>query len=195
MISCQSKSHGKIHKYYQCPVSANKGSKICKTNLVRKEEAEEAVFYRIQEIVKQPEIIKKFIVKVEQETNVDTSSLEENLKNLNKELNIIHKKKKENLELEFEGNIDIETLQERLKYIKDREQKIIKQIDSIQEKIESINRQTLICSYNNSSYFRKFCVEIFKKAKVEDKKALYASIIESISVTPGDTTDSRKVDK
>lgn len=194
MISCQRKGKNVTHKYYQCSTYFNKGSKICKTNLIRKKDAEEYVFNRIKEIVQDPKIVEVIIKKAEQETTIDTAPLEQNLKNLNKELEKILKKKNENLELEFSGKIDIDTLQERLNFIKTKEEEIKNKIKNIEEKIEDANSQIKVSPKVIELILKNF-VEIFEKADVQDKKKLYASIIEKITVTKGDTPDSRKIDK
>lgn len=194
MISCQKKGKNVTHKYYQCSVYFNKGSKICKSNLIRKKDAEEYVFNRIKEIVQDPKIVEAIIKKMEIETTVNTTPLEQNLKNLNKELEKISRKKNENLELEFEGKIDIDTLQERLSFIKIKEEDITRKVNELEEKINSINNQVKISPKAIKSILENF-IEIFQKADTLDRKALYVSIIEKITVTKGDSTDSRKIDK
>lgn len=200
MISCQSKKKNKktgdetVHKYYQCSVAFNKGSKVCKTNLVRKKEAEDYVFNRIKEIVKQPEIIEAIVRKTKEETDLDITPLKESLKKLENELNLIKKKENENFELEFKGNIDIDILQQRLSFLKKKEQEVLNKIYNIQEKIDEIDGQG-----NMNSEVIRFSLEnfihIFENAKIEDKKALYNSIIESISVNPGNTPKQRTINK
>jgi len=200
MISCQSKKKNKktgdetVHKYYQCSVAFNKGSKVCKTNLIRKLEVEEYVFNKIKEIVKQPEIIEAIVNKSKQETDIDIFPLKENLKKLNKELDKIKKMKTENFELQFKGEIDIDMLQQQFSFLKEKEQEVLNQILSIEEKINEIKGQ-LSMDANTIRFLLENFVEVFENADMEDKKALYNSIIESISVNPGNTPKERTVNK
>lgn len=200
MISCQSKKKNKknntekVHKYYQCSVSFNKGSQVCKTNLMRKTETEEYVFNRIKEIVKQPEIVEAIINKSKQETDIDVAPLKENLKKLEKELEKIKKKKDENLELEFKGDIDIDMLQQRLVFLKKKEQEVLNQILNIEEKIDEADGQGCL-NADIIGFALKNFVGIFGNADIGDKKALYNSIIESISVNPGNTPSQRTINK
>lgn len=200
MISSQSTKKNKktgekkVHKYYQCSISANKGGGVCKANLMRKEEAENYVFNRIKEIVKQPKIVESIIRKSKRETDIDTTPLKQNLKKLERELDRIKKKKNENLELEFKELIDIDILQQRLAFLKKKEQETLNQILNIEEKIDNSEGQGNINADIIRLALENF-VSIFEKANMLDKKALYKSIIESISVNTGNTPSKRTINK
>lgn len=197
MISHRTPKKGKVgeyYRYYQCSNFFNKGSSVCKSNLVNADIAEAYVLNRINEIVNSKEIINAIIKKVEKESTIDTSHLEIELKRLKKEIETINVKKSETLELEYQNKIDINTLTQRLSFLDKKEATVNKQIKSIEVELSTNENQVNIKPKMIKAILENF-TKIFNNSNITKKKLLLKSIIDSISIHQGKTTKDRIVDK
>lgn len=183
-----------IYRYYKCLTSVDKGSKACKANLVNADKAEEKVLRRINEVVKSKKIIEGIINKIEKEAYIDTTPLENKLKEHKNELKKIEDGRKEHLKLRYEKSIDIKTLDEMLKYFDQIESENNNEIDSIQNELNNIYNKVKVEPEKVRTILENF-TQIFEKADIAKKKTLLKSIIESISVIQGESARDRKVDK
>lgn len=185
---------GEFYRYYQCSNFFNKGSSVCKSNLVKADKAEEEVLRKINEIVRSKEIIEAIINRMERQSYVDITPLENQLKEIKKKLKKLDDKKSEYLEQEFEGEIDITTLDERLKHLASKKSKASDEFNSIQNEINNVNSQIKIEPEKVRAILENFEL-IFEKADIVKKKKLLKSVIESISVIQGESARDRKVGK
>lgn len=190
----KSKSSNQYYRYYQCSSFFNKGKAVCNSNLIRAGEAEEYVLNRIKELVNSQEIVDAIIKKIESTNNIDTTHIEKELKNLKKELKNIIDRKTETLELEYENKIDINTLNQRLTFLDNKEKEVNNKINSIENELTAIENEVKINPTAIRTILENF-IGIFSKSNIEKKKLLLKSLIESISITKGDSSRNRKIDK
>lgn len=199
MISHRTVKKGKsgesiIYRYYKCLNSVSKGSEACKSNLVNADKAELEVLSRINEVVKSKEIIEAIINRMEKESYIDTTPLENKLKEHKKEIKKIADGRKEHLQLRYEKSIDIKTLDEMLKYFDQIESENNNEIDSIQNELNNIYNKVKVEPEKVRAILENF-TQIFEKADIVKKKMLLKSIIERVSVIQGESSRDRKVDK
>lgn len=199
MISHRTVKKGKsgecvIYRYYKCLNSVDKGSIVCKSNLVNADKAEEKVLSRINEVVKSKKIIEAIINKMEKDAYIDTTPLENKLKEHKKELKKIEDGRKEHLQLRYEKSIDIKTLDEMLKYFDQIESETNNEIELMQNELNNIHNRVKVEPEKVRAILENFAL-IFEKADIVKKKMLLKSIIERVSVIQGESSRDRKVDK
>lgn len=185
---------GEYYRYYQCSSFFNKGSKVCSSNLINADKAEEYVLSRIYNVVNSKEVVNAIVSKVEKQSITDIAPLESDLVKLKKKLEKINDKKSENLQLEYENKIDVNALSQRLAFLDKKEAEINDKINSIGKEISSIDSQIKVRPEKVRAILENF-TKIFEKADIDKKKMLLKSIIESISVTNGKSSRDKKVDK
>ena len=199
MVSHRTVKKGKsgeniTYRYYQCLNYVSRGSNACKSNLVNADKAELEVLSRINEIVKSKKIIEAIINKMEKESYIDTTDLENQLKELKKELKKAEDGRKEHLQLRYDKVIDIKTLDEMLKYFDQKESETNNTINSIQNQLNNIHNKVKVEPARVKAILENF-TQIFEKADIAKKKVLLKSIIESIAVINGKSSRDRNVDK
>lgn len=197
MISHRTPKRGKpreYYRYYQCSNFFNKGSNVCKSNLINADKAEEYVLDRINEFVNSKEVINAIVRKVEKQSVTDITPLENELVKLKNELKKINNKKSESLQLEYENKIDINTLNQRLAFLDKKELENNEKINSIEKEISNIDSQIKVKPEMVRTILENF-TKLFEKADIDKKKLLLKSIIESISVVNSKNSRDRKVDK
>lgn len=190
MISHRTIKKGKlgervIYRYYKCLNSVSRGSEACKSNLINADRAEEQVLSRINEIVKSKEIIESIINRMEKESYIDTTPLENKLIEHKNEIKKIEAGRKENLKFRYENSIDIRTLDEMFKYFDQMEIENNNIIDSIQKELNNIHNQVKVEPEKVRAILENF-TKIFEKADIAKKKMLLKSVIERVSVTQGE---------
>ncbi|MCY6353716.1 zinc ribbon domain-containing protein [Clostridium sp. ZS2-4] len=189
---------GEYYRYYQCSNFFNKGSNVCKSNLVNAGIAETYVLDKINQIVLSKEILNVIIKKVETNCTTDTSSLENNIKALNKEYKEINVEIESNLN-QYKNNFKLNK-SEKISLIQmngvlnERKDEIQNKIDTFKNELNNINTQFKIQPKMIKTILENF-LKLFEKANLEKKKILLKSIIESISVTNGKSARDRKIDK
>ena len=185
---------GEYYRYYQCSSFFNKGVKVCSSNLINADLAEEYVLKTINRVVNSKEVIDTLVKKAENQYFIDTKPLEDELKKLGKELEKINDKKSDNLQLEYENKISLETLNLRLSFLSNKETEINEKIISIEKELSCLKGQVKIQPEMIRATLENF-MDIFPSASIVQKKMLLKSLIETISVTDGESSRDRKVDK
>lgn len=79
-------STGEYIRYYQCATLRSKGSSVCKTNLVRANEAEDFVYKRIEQITANPELLEKIVDNVNGKVLTLKQPLQEQLEYITEQL-------------------------------------------------------------------------------------------------------------
>ena len=185
---------GEYYRYYQCSSFFNKGTKVCSSNLINADKAEEYILSKINKVVSSKEVIDVIVRKVEKQSTTNIAPLESELIKLKKELKKINDKKSESLQLEYESKIDISTLTQRLAFLDKKGLEINEKINSIEKEICNIDSQIPVKPEMVRVILENF-TKVFEKADIDKKKMLLKSIIESISVTNGKSSRDRTVDK
>jgi site-specific DNA recombinase len=107
----------KVIRYYYCGTFKNKGSKVCKSNSIRADYAEEYVFNRIREVVLNEDILKDIVDNLNESRKKNIRPLERELELMSKELKKLSDKKGKVFELYEESMISKENLMSRLNEI------------------------------------------------------------------------------
>lgn len=197
MISHRTKKRNKpneFYRYYQCSNFFNKGTTVCKSNLINADIAEKYVLDKINELINSEEIIKSLISKLNKKTSFDIAPLNEKLSSLEKNLNEIELNKLDAYKQKSLNIIDFKTLNDYIKFLTDEENKLTLEINSLKSSISQLT------SYNNINTKKIIAIlqnfnHMFKNATIQQRKSLLHSIIDSISVRKGKTTKERTIDK
>ena len=194
MISHRSKKkNGEgYYRYYQCSTFFNKGSSVCKSNLVNADLAEQTVIKQINKYVQDPKIIKTIINEIKTQCEKNIEPYMKDLQAINKELSKIQKKKKQNFELEFNDKIDAETLFERISFLQEKEKDLNSKKLALEEELKQIQINDMINADEIQSIFENF-ITLFEKADIEQKKRLLRSIIEEIYINDSDNIKNRTI--
>lgn len=187
------KKNGKgYYRYYQCSSFFNKGSSVCKSNLINADLAEETVIKKINEFVQKPEIIETIVKEIKSQSQIDTEPYIRDLQVIDKELAKVEKKKKENLQLQFNEKIDAETLSEMNSFLREKEKNLNYKKIAIMEDLNQLQSNTILDADEIQAIFENFNL-LFEKADVEQKKKLLRSIIDEIYVNDSDNIKNRTV--
>ena len=187
------KKNGKgYYRYYQCSSFFNKGSSVCKSNLINADLAEETVIKKINEFVQKPEIIETIVKEIKSQSQIDTEPYIRDLQVIDKELAKVEKKKKENLQLQFNEKIDAETLSEMNSFLREKEKNLNYKKIAIMEDLSQLQSNTILDADEIQAIFENFNL-LFEKADVEQKKKLLRSIIDEIYVNDSDNIKNRTV--
>jgi site-specific DNA recombinase len=181
---------GEFYRYYQCSSFFNKGSSVCKSNLINADKAEAYVLNRICEVVTSQEVIDEIVKKCEKQSHINTTPLEIEIKSLKKELEKIIGKRSENKQLYYDEVITAYTLNEILSDLIEKEKIINEKINAKEKEINTVTEQIYINPKKIRTILENF-VMIFQKSNIERRKTLLKSIIESISINKGNSTQDR----
>ncbi|GAB6168816.1 hypothetical protein JCM1393_12760 [Clostridium carnis] len=124
MISHRVKKQNRInefYRYYQCSNFFNKGTTICKSNLIYADIAEKYVLDRLNELVQSKEVINCILKKMKNNNENEIAPIKKKITLLEKELLKVELKRKENLQLQFEDKISFDTLNSQLLFLKSRD--------------------------------------------------------------------------
>ncbi len=194
MISHKTKKrNGKgYYRYYQCSNFSNKGSSVCRSNLVNADLAEKAIIKKINKFVQNPEIIATIVKEIKSQSQIDTQPYIRDLQVIDKELAKVEKKKKENLQLQFNEEIDAETLSEMNSFLREKEEDLNHRKAVITEELNLLQSNTILDANEIQAIFESFNL-LFEKANTEQKKKLLRSIINEIYVNNSDNIKNRTI--
>ena len=92
--------------------------------------AEEYITNKLSSIACLNDVMKTILSKANKSNNIDTLTIRNCIKTIQKELTTLVDKKKENLELKHENKINITTINERLSFLESKETELTKKINS-----------------------------------------------------------------
>lgn len=197
MISHRVKKQNRVnefYRYYQCSNFFNKGTTICKSNLIYADIAEKYVLDRLNELVQSKEIINCILKKMKNNNENEIAPIKKKIALLEKELLKVELKKKENFQLQFEDKISFDILNSQLLFLKNKEDNIIPQLNILKSDLnrlscsDSFDATTLLTILSNFN-------DIFYKSTIHQKKTLLNSIIESISIIDSPNIKERNINK
>lgn len=197
MISHRSKKKNKpneFYRYYQCSNFFNKGTSICKSNLVKADTAEKYVLDRIDSIIKRKEIIDCMLQKIITKNTINIHPLKKRIKTLEDELCKIEIKRKQNLQMNYDDTISYQILNQQIIFLKEKEDIITPQLNALKLDLAKLSYTTDINTEDIITILKNFTT-IFSNSTIEQKKSLLHSIIESISVNSGNCPKERTIDK
>ncbi|HBH3439851.1 recombinase family protein [Clostridioides difficile] len=197
MISHRVKKQNKVnefYRYYQCSNFFNKGTSICKSNLINADIAEKYVLDRLNELVQSKEIINCILKKMKNNNETEIAPIKKKIALLEKELLKIELKKKENFQLQFEDKISFDILNSQLLFLKNKEDTIIPQLNILKNDLNSLSYSDAFDVTTILTVLSNFN-DIFYKSTINQKKTLLNSIIESISLIDSPNIKERNINK
>ncbi|MFC7370764.1 recombinase family protein [Fictibacillus iocasae] len=186
------KKPGEYYRYYACGNNINKGPTSCNSNLVYADYAEKSVLNKIQELVSSPEIINSIINKMQKHSETDTKPLNEEIKNLKQDLERIKAKKDENFKLNLENKLSTHILFQQLEFLDERERETKEKLYKYKMDINNLQSQSLL-NPNALQHILSEFIQVFETGKLEQRKRLLHSIIDNITVSPGDSPNERTI--
>ncbi len=180
----------KKYKYYVCGRFKNSGSKACKSNLVKKEYAEEEVLSQVMNYLNDLNLSIPLQLVVIDNLKSELEPIEEELKLLEKNLRELKREKKELLQLYTKKIIDINTLSEQMERVQyeESEKKEFKKL--LTKQIELKNCNDLLPLINRiANDFNSF----YNLLDDYDKKELLRFLIKEIQVNNGEKPKDRTI--
>lgn len=183
----------KKYKYYVCSRFKNSGSKACKSNLVKKEYAEQEVLSQVMGYLKSLNLSVPLQRVVINNLNSELEPIKEELKLLEKNLNELKKEKKDLLQLYTKRIIDIDTLSDEMKRIQNQEseQKEFKILLKKQIEIKNSSDDLLPVINHIANDFNS----LYNLLDDYDKKELLHFLIKEIQVNTGEKPKDRTIKK
>ncbi|GEN31167.1 site-specific DNA recombinase [Cerasibacillus quisquiliarum] len=183
----------KKYKYYVCGRFKNSGSKACKSNLVKKEYAEQEVLSQVMGYLKSLNLSVPLQRVVMDNLKSELEPIKEELKLLEKNLNELKKEKKDLLQLYTKRIIDIDTLSDEMKRIQNQEseQKEFKILLTKQIEIKNSSDDLLPVINHIANDFNSF----YNLLDDFDKKEFLRFLIKEIQVNAGEKPKERTIKK
>lgn len=186
-----SRRSGDYIRYYMCGNSHYKGSAVCRTNLVRAEEAEEYVYKKLEEIALNKALLAVLVQRVNSKVNTLKEPLEEQLQQVKEQLKQVSNKAKGYLSIlereAFKNEFIVEKLnqlQVELSKLKKHETELTMELKRpIVREISFPQVHRILSSFS----------KLLKKAEPEKQKELLHSIINKITVNSGNTPAERSI--
>lgn len=182
----------KKYKYYVCSRFKNSGSKACKSNLVKKEYAEQEVLSQVMGYLKSLNLSVPLQRVVINNLNSELEPIKEELKLLEKNLNELKKEKKDLLQLYTKRIIDIDTLSEEMKRVQNQESEQKEFITLLTRQVELKNNNDLLPVINRiANDFNSF----YNLLDDYDRKELLRFLIKEIQLNTGEKPKNRTIKK
>ncbi len=105
------------HRFYVCGNFHNKGSKVCRSNSVRAETAEQYVYRRIREVLSDDKLLKQMVKKMNDDNLKKSKPLEKERDDFKKSIKELTGRRNRVFELYEDGIIDKITLRDRIEVI------------------------------------------------------------------------------
>ena len=178
------------NKYYVCGRFKSSGSTACKSNLVKKESAEQEVLSNVMDYLNALDLSIPLQTAVINNLNSELEPIENELKSLGKSLKALKEEKQKLLQLYTKQIIDVDTLSEGMKRIQkqEKEQKEYKIL--LTNQVELKNKNDLLPVINHiTNDFNSF----FNLLDDFDKKELLRFLIKEIQVNTGEKPKHRTI--
>lgn len=184
-------STGEYIRYYQCATLRSKGSAVCKTNLVRADEAEAFVFKRIEQITSNPDLLEKIVGNVNGKVRTLKQPLQDQLVYITEQLLNIDKKIKRFLSVIESSDTPPSSILDQLVSLENERKRLIEQKKDTEYEL---NRPTIKeVSFEQVHQVLKGFSTVITKVEPVKQKDLLHSIINKITVHAGNNPDERSV--
>ncbi|WP_245954734.1 recombinase family protein [Paenibacillus flagellatus] len=189
--SKRSKNQKEYIRYYQCGNFRQKGSAVCSSNLVKADEAEEYVYKKIEEIASNKALLAILVQRVNNKVSTLKEPLERQLQHVRgriKEVNNTAQGLLFNLEKDNFNNVFI---MGRLNQLQDE----LKKLQAHEAEVESELQRPTVREIPFPQIHRILSnfSRLLKKAEPEKQKELLHSIINKITVHPGNNPTERSI--
>jgi site-specific DNA recombinase len=180
----------KKYKYYVCSRFKNSGSKACKSNLVKKEYAEQEVLSQVMNYLNDLNLSVPLQTVVMDNLKSELEPIEEELKLLEKNLRELKREKQDLIQLYTKKIIDIDTLSDEMKRVQNQESEHKEFKILLTNQIELKNNNDLLPVINRiANDFNSF----FNLLDDFDKKELLRLLIKEIQVNTGEKPKDRTI--
>lgn len=180
------------NKYYVCSRFKSSGSTACKSNLVKKEYAEQEVLSNVMNYLNALDLYIPLQTAVINNLNSELEPIENELKSLGKSLKALKEEKQKLLQLYTKQIIDVDTLSEGMKRIQNQEKEQKEYKILLTKQIELKNNNDLLPVINHiTNDFNSF----FNLLDDFDKKELLRFLIKEIQVNTGEKPKHRTIKK
>lgn len=177
-----------VHKYYFCGNWRNKGIAACHSNSIRKDNIEEIVFNKINEVLYDKSILEDLVININKKSKEIIKPLENQLNHIEREIRALEIKKSKVFELYEDGIISKQDLAERLKETAQKTDNELQKKENIQRQLNKSTSdpidykiiEELMSKFNN----------ILMESSVEKKKLVLNLIVQKIKVNPDRTVKS-----
>ncbi|MEN2466857.1 recombinase family protein [Ornithinibacillus sp. JPR2-1] len=180
----------KKYKYYVCGRFKNSGSKACKSNLVKKEYAEQEVLSQVMNYLNDLNLSVPLQRVVIDNLKSELEPIEEELKLLEKNLTELKREKQDLLQLYTKRIIDIDTLSEEMNRVQNQESEQKEFIKLLTKQIELKNNNDLLPVINRIAYDFNLLYNLLDDY---DKKELLRFLIKEIQVNIGEKPKDRTI--
>lgn len=170
------------HLYYMCQNNHVGGSKVCKTNLIRKDWIEDRILGVIKTLIENDDLITDVIKKLQQNELINIDDLLKQRKLLTLQLEPL-KQRQRKIDIQYnEGVLNVRSYNRLIEEVDDEIEKLEKQINELNREIEVNSPLTSISANMVKEAFENFN-SAFEAASDEDKKMLIRALIREIHVT------------
>jgi site-specific DNA recombinase len=172
-----------VRRYYICSNFRSKGSRVCSSNSVKADFAEQFVTARIAEVVQKPKVLEDIVAKLNKNRTKNIAPLQKEVETIEKELKTLDSQKKKYFKLYESDAVDNNFLIERLNELKhkhdvlyQRKSEAERQLDASTSEPVPLQQVQLVLS--------KFH-EMLVTAPIETQKNLLQTIVRQIHVKKG----------
>lgn len=178
----------KVIRYYHCGNWRNKGSAVCKSNGIRADKAEEFIISKINNILKNENLLNEAIDKFNKKNLEGIEPVKNEIKLLENKLNNLNIKKNKIFELYEDGIIDKEILKTRIEEFERLCELNSKRKKELEEKIK-YDIVTKV-SFEDVKLVLSKIYDIFNEFNKKNKKILLHLLIDKITINENREIDS-----
>jgi site-specific DNA recombinase len=170
----------KTYFYYTCENYINKGSSICKPNLISADAIEQWFSDQLNQLVSQPYILNRIMDSITQKHKTLRNPQNTELKRLTVELHSMEEKRKRYFQLYEDGTQDKDTLIKNLEGLKELRKTNEESIQLIENNLEDINVPVIPLSKVKAALSHLWTV--LSSANESQQKQLLRLMIEKITI-------------
>lgn len=180
-------------EYYSCGAWKNGGTKVCHSNSIRVDKANEFVFAKLSKLLSNDKLIKDVVKIVNISRNSLTDNSKDELNRVDKELNKIKSKKKRIFDAYENEIISKKDFSERMNILSLSKNKLQQEANHLSNSISDNNKQEISYEYikSNFSEFDKILSDCTYGNK--QKKELINMLITKITVNKSREIDSMEL--
>ncbi|MGH0555537.1 recombinase family protein [Bacillus pretiosus] len=177
MSKTKKRNSDDYHLYYMCQAYHNKGSSVCSTNLIKKDQVEQQVLNVISLLVNENDIVKAVIDELNSDNNKANEVHIAHIKMFKKKLGKVYDKREKLDNDYFEGNIEGSTYNRLMNELQLEINKLKRNIR--ESEIEIIKNDSIINKEEVINVLKNFN-KLFKMVNDEEKKLLIRSLIREV---------------
>lgn len=172
-----------VRRYYICSNFRAKGSRVCTSNSVKADMAEQYVTDRIAAVVRKPKILEDIVARINNNRTVNVVPLQKELASVDKELGTLDAQKKKYFKLYEADVVDNEFLIQRMNELKQQHEALTRRR---QEALRQLERSSAdpVPLHQVKQELSQFH-ELLSSTPIETQKNLLQIIVKQIHVKKG----------